>query len=401
VELEQKFIVIVMSSFTSFTSVKLKGHKAPVSCLELEKDDFKLLISGSEDKTVRLWDVQVNRPTKCIHGCFSNAIESVKFGKDKNIIYVACSSSVFTFDMRYDGILTKEPMASIQLNNNIDEVSSVALNAKGDTLGIAMESGVINLVPIGKNGEFCPNAGATKHKRLSRVHNNIVSSINFKPKNPRELLSGGFDYIGCVWDIDRGRPKASTTFQHLEEEDEDEEEVEDVPVVANSAEAGEGSIHGDGADTESSKEGGDSALAPIPAAVSAPQKQAQRPLRRKQKAPSAQLVNPPFVMSLNYMYDGRCVAAALGDGSVYTFAVIAANMLLQFICSLVLFFLFNACVSTACFLQVRILNAKDLTHKIAVSQHNCMISAFYSDNYSFFTGGTLIGELQFKYSSII
>ena len=235
---------------------KLRGHKGSVNCLQLNAPE-QTLISGSEDKTVRLWDLRTNRTGKCVAGCFTSDIEAVRYGYDKNVVHVATSNALFSFDMRFEGLLSKEPLSQVNFSENGDEVSSIALNSKGDTLAVAMDSGVINLLAMRANGTFCENAGATRYKRLTRVHSNIVSTIQFKKNNPRELLSGGFDYIGCVWDIDKGRPKVSSVFQP-------------IPVSEESEDA----------------------------------------------APKMQLVNPPFVMHMSYMMDGRCVAAACGDGSV-------------------------------------------------------------------------------------
>ena len=233
-----------------FTVNKLKGHKGSVTCLQ-RNDIEQTLLSGAEDKTVRLWDLRTNRTVKCMTGIVAD-IESIRYGYDKHIVHVASSTSLYSFDLRSEGLLNREPVSQVNFSEG-DEVSSIALNSKGDTLAVAMDSGVINLLSM-RHGLFLENAGATRYKRLSRIHTNIVSSIQFKKNNPRELLSGGFDYTGCIWDIDKGRPKATTVFQMIQNEEVDENKM--------------------------------------------------------------QLVNPPFVMHMNYMMDGRCVAAALGDGTV-------------------------------------------------------------------------------------
>lgn len=248
-----------------FTASKLRGHRASVTCLQADADQQNLL-SGSDDKTVRLWDLRINRSTKCMLGCFGSPIEAVKFASS-NIVYAACANAVYSFDLRYDGVLTKVPLAELSMGEGPDEISNLAINNKGDMLAAAMDSGVINLVPIRGNGTFCENSGSTRYKRLTRVHNNIISTVSFKKNNPRELLSGGFDYTGCLWEVDRGRPKISTNFQSMP-----------TPLV-------------EGADPDEER----------------------NPL---------QIINPPFVMSMNYIMDGRCVVAALGDGTVSIFLVV-------------------------------------------------------------------------------
>ena len=239
----------------------LNGHRGSVGCLQISSDGTHL-ISGSEDNTVRVWELSSGKPQKCLAACFESDIESVRYGYDKNIVYVACTKSIYSFDLRSEGLVSKSPHGQVGLSEGGDEVSNLALNAKGDLLAISMDSGVINLIPVKTNGTFCENTGATRFKRLSRFHTNIVNTITFKKNNPRELLSGGFDYNACIWDVDRGRPKASTSFSKL-------------PVEEKEGESEEDNIR-----------------------------------------QSLQIVNPAFVMAMDYALGGRCVVAALGDGTV-------------------------------------------------------------------------------------
>ena len=246
------------------SSRKLSGHKGPVSCLKICPESH-ILVSGAEDNVIRVWDLRSMRTSKCMTGCLSSDIEAITYVADKHMLYVACTKGLYSFDLHSGGLIVKEANSEVSLNEGGDEVASVTINVKGDMLAVAMDSGVINLLPIKANGSFCENSGATRYKKLSRVHTNIVSTVAFKKNNPRELISGGFDYAACIWEADRGRPKASTSFKALPSED---------------------------AGTEG--QGGDGGGVPL------------------------QMVNPPFVMALQYVLGGRCVVAALGDGTVRT-----------------------------------------------------------------------------------
>jgi hypothetical protein len=46
--------------------------------------------------------------------------------------------------------------------------------------------------------------------------------------------------------------------------------------------------------------------------------------------------------------------------------------------------------------QVRVLNAKDLSHNTAFEAHNCMITAFYADDCHVVTGGKPLCERCLK-----
>mmetsp|Transcript_9858 Transcript_9858/g.15150 ORF Transcript_9858/g.15150 Transcript_9858/m.15150 type:complete len:83 (+) Transcript_9858:149-397(+) len=51
----------------TISSFSLKGHKSSVNCLECSKNnDSSLLLSGSDDKTARLWDVRTSKTVLCM-----------------------------------------------------------------------------------------------------------------------------------------------------------------------------------------------------------------------------------------------------------------------------------------------------------------------------------------------
>ena len=51
--------------------------------------------------------------------------------------------------------------------------------------------------------------------------------------------------------------------------------------------------------------------------------------------------------------------------------------------------------------QVRILNAKDLSHLTAIEAHNCMITALWTDDCHIITGGTHLVSYYDCFSSEI
>ena len=62
---------------------------------------------GSEDVTVRIWDIHTRRANKCLLSFFEggDCVDIIAFRKiNGNIVYASCGSNFFTFDTRKEGV---------------------------------------------------------------------------------------------------------------------------------------------------------------------------------------------------------------------------------------------------------------------------------------------------------
>ena len=92
----------------------LKGHKDSITCLAKHQT---YLVSGSEDKSVRLWDCRVNRAAKCIVGDFYDEISCLSdFPRNENLLCVGCDTSVFCYDLRNTSVILKSCDQCITVN---------------------------------------------------------------------------------------------------------------------------------------------------------------------------------------------------------------------------------------------------------------------------------------------
>ena len=80
----------------SITTTKMKGHRGPVLCLAATQ---KYMLSGSADKSVRLWDRKSNKCLKAM--LLKDEVNSVAFHSRKDhLVYATCNNSIYMFDVK-------------------------------------------------------------------------------------------------------------------------------------------------------------------------------------------------------------------------------------------------------------------------------------------------------------
>ena len=88
------------SAASSFGVSVLKGHKDCVNILDTSYFDSNLVASGSDDKSIRIWDLRQEKTVKCILGS-STAITSIAFDPKSEItLYCVLNGT------RYEAIFT-------------------------------------------------------------------------------------------------------------------------------------------------------------------------------------------------------------------------------------------------------------------------------------------------------
>lgn len=252
----------------SSTPTLLRGHKGNVNAVEVQ--DAFVFASGSDDKTLRIWDIRQSpqRAQYCLCECFPAAVDSMTFHpKEQHALYAASGSQIFVFDLRSFGasgsIVQRSPLCVIDIYaedaaqgpegaDGVVEINTIKIHPKGDHLAVGDDRGKVVIMERNRTPGAGPAAWQLS-KCLSRgVHSSIIGSVAFRPNSVRELMSGGFDCIACSWDFGLGKPLASCNF---------------------------------GTVCDSSGE-------------------------------PFQIVNPPFVHALQYISSGRAVLACLGDGTL-------------------------------------------------------------------------------------
>lgn len=181
----------------------LKGHKNTINAIDVSKYEDKLVLTGSDDKTVRIFDARSNKAIKCIANCFSEGVTAVAFDKsNSNVVYCAETTSLYAFDTRSERVMIAEHVFKKE-NFAADDISTIRAHANGRQLAVGDDSGIVSVVDL---------ESMKVTSSLSRTHKSIVGTLAFRPNKERELATGGFDCISCIWDSGTGKAKQTYNF---------------------------------------------------------------------------------------------------------------------------------------------------------------------------------------------
>ena len=216
-------------SIESFPNLirRLQGHTASVRAVSLSPDN-KQALSGSEDKTVRLWDVATGETVRTFEGHF-DAVQSVAFTPDGTTgVSGGSDNQVLVWDLRRG----KKPKQALEHSAQVHAVALsadgeyvVSGTADGDVLQWEIETGLmlwsfrghagaVAAVSISEDGRFAVSGG----------HDNIIILRDLTSGNPvrtfsghsgevnslclsgdgRRLVSGSSDKRLILWDVQTG-----------------------------------------------------------------------------------------------------------------------------------------------------------------------------------------------------
>lgn len=166
--------------------------------------DGKLLATGAEDKTIRIWDIAKKRIRNTFQG-HTQEIYSLAFSSDGRLIVSGSGDRTTRIWDMTDG--SSKTLAITDLPDNVDAgVTSVAISSDGRLVAAGSLDTVVRIWDA-RTGELL--------ERL-RGHRDSVYSVAFTP-DARGLVSGSLDKTLKYWDVSRlaggpgGRPNSPGT----------------------------------------------------------------------------------------------------------------------------------------------------------------------------------------------
>ncbi|CCI17593.1 Genome sequencing data, contig C309 [Microcystis aeruginosa PCC 9807] len=163
----------------------LKGHDSGVYSVNFSPDG-KTLVSGSDDKTIILWDVETGQKLHTLKG-HNGPVYSVNFSPDEGKTLVSGSG-----DKTIKLWNVEKPQEPRTLKGHNSRVRSVNFSHNGKTLVSGSWDNTIKLWNVETGQEILTLKG----------HEGPVWSVNFSPDEGKTLVSGSDDGTIKLWNVE-------------------------------------------------------------------------------------------------------------------------------------------------------------------------------------------------------
>jgi len=161
------------------------GHTAAILAIAFSADG-KLVLSGSDDRTVRLWDLQTGRELRRFDG-LRGAVSAVAFSPDGKWAVAGGQERVLVLWRIADG---KELR---RMTGHTDPIAAVAFSPDGKLIASGGTDRTVRLW----------DATTGKEIRVLTGHEGKVTSLAFAP-NGKTLASASHDHSVRLWEIETG-----------------------------------------------------------------------------------------------------------------------------------------------------------------------------------------------------
>ncbi|KAJ3260239.1 hypothetical protein HDU77_001472 [Chytriomyces hyalinus] len=179
---------ITIGAKQNWGPMTLFGHMVGVISVAISLDG-KTVISGSRDKTVKVWDMQKGTSTRTLKGHFAD-VTSVAISRDsRTIVSGSTDNTVKVWDMQ-KGTCTRT------LEGHSDKVTSVAISPDSRIIVSGSTDNTMKVWDMQKGT-------CTRTLEGLEGHSSEVASVAISPDG-RIIVSGSRDNTVKVWDMQKG-----------------------------------------------------------------------------------------------------------------------------------------------------------------------------------------------------
>ncbi|MEH2441116.1 nSTAND1 domain-containing NTPase [Nostoc sp.] len=173
-------------SFPGRERNRLQGHDGFVRSVSFSADG-KTLASGSDDNTIKLWNLETGKEIRTLKG-HNSSVSSVSFSPDGKTL----ASGSYDKTIKLWNLETGKEIRTLKGHNSF--VFSVSFSADGKTLASGSYDKTIKLW----------NLETGKEIRTLKGHDSYVFSVSFSADG-KTLASGSYDKTIKLWNLETGK----------------------------------------------------------------------------------------------------------------------------------------------------------------------------------------------------